>query len=579
LKAEIEYPGIFIHIPNEEDYYMTKDKRKIGLINLIVIVFVLFSSAVYSKDSRQISSRFAEILKPSVKYSEYIIKRDQFLALEGAEEFIKQKSEQKKDVTGRMLAYALLSMIRNKEQHEKLRVKISDNIEFLTQKRDSSRLMWHVRPDPTRKPMFPLFAIRKDAKNYIKNKQKHWEKYGSPFERWHTSSIKGPSLEKYIEGLQRSLWDPQTPCLTPIMCEIAIKGWHNTEETEALRQKGYGEDYYRYMAIHLLGELKYKNAAGYLLEILKDNKQDEYLRAHAARALIKIDASKYTEDFYQLVYIDRTSTKVIIREIQWDKFPKEAVVEVVTKLLPRADTFLTKNRLLIRLTDCFRKADADIQKNILSFLKDLRKDPDVRMRLRAKDILNWLSPPPRKPEDEKTKKARLKYTDTLERIRRKQNPLDFSNVFHGEQEYKLFLLMRGEIDREDAEELTSFYLGFVDYFAGVHGYTDANVFATKELHNYEWPANVIDYYARDFFMNMVKLKKGMKKEEIIEAAGPKLKEVARKKIPGTSLEYVKYKREFSSKVECNYGVKADTITIEMVFYKGKLRIVHDSRKR
>jgi len=537
---------------------------------LIVATFVVFSSVVYGRDNQQLSNLFKEILKPSVKYSDYIRKRNHLLALEGAEVFLKEK---KQDVKSGVLAHALLSRVQNKAQCDKVRVKLADSLDpFIRPVKRNVKYAPHVRPDPTRKPMFPSFKCRENVKEYLLKEEEHWKKHGSPFEGWHTMDIKGPTREEYIEAERRRLWDINTPCLGPAMCEIAVKGWHNKENVEKLKEKGYGEDYYRYMAVHLLGELKYKKTADYLLEILKDSKQDEYLRAHAARALIKIDAFGYVEDFYQLTYVDQASSTVINREITWDRFPPPKVVRTVKKLLPQVDSFKKKRLLILRLKNVFRD-DAELQQEVMSILKDLRQDPDVRIRLTVKNIMQSLSVLPYTPENYKTKEERLKYMDTLNRMRAHSKSLIFDNVFFSDRNMKLFNLRRGETNKEDSEELKSFYLGIIDHIA--KGYTEANVFSTKELHNYEWPENVKDDDARSFFQNVRKLKKGMSEAEVKKIVGSTVKEFIRRTIPGTGVLYVEYKKIFDSEVECNFGLKVDHISFEIVFNDDKLRIVHD----
>jgi hypothetical protein len=421
--------------------------------------------------------------------------------------------------------------------------------------------------------MFPLFECRENVEKYINDMDESWKKKGSPFEGWHKMDIKGPTRQEYIKRLKHNLWDITTPCLGPAMCEIAVKGWHNKKDVENLKQKGYGEDFYRYMAIHLLGELKYKKAAGYLLEILKDNQQDEYLRAHAARALIKIDPGAYAEDFYQMEYVDKTSTKVIRREIKWDAFPEKAVLETVKKLLPGADSFDTETHLLMRLTDCFRKADGDVQKEIVSILKGLLKDQDVRMRLMAQGYLKSFSIPEYTPENYKTKEERLKYVHERYRRNAKYQPLDFHYVYYGERKLNLFKLKQGRLSKEEAEDMRTFYLEVVEYVSGQ--YTQGNVFATKELHNNEWPVSVQDLQARAFFQKMCRLKRGMTEQEVRKITGPELKEFVRRDLPESNIVYVEYHKDFKQAVEGNFGRKVQKLSVEMVFKKGKLLVVHD----
>jgi len=350
-------------------------------------------------------------------------------------------------------------------------------------------------------------------------------------------------------------WDQDTPALGPCLIEITLKGWPDEAAAAALRKKRWG-DFHRYMAVHLLGELRFNEATDYLLEVLKDGRADRCLRAHAARALSKV------ADRRQLNYfIDRACLEdlpqVIYEEIQLKNFESRDVVRVITERLPRVERpEVRRNMIGCMITHAGRNRRA-IPATLRSLEKILASEKDASVRLLAR-------------------KARDKFTNVGPETRSLENTtLEFDDCLPPDDWEVMYAASRGKAAPAALAAAQKRYLRIVDKIAAQ--YTGGNAFATRKLHNEGWPGSVTDAKARAFFQAAAGLAVGISEAEALRALGTTEEEIDRGDPDvslGKRIARRCIRRSFDGDVEGPYGRRRSWNEVLLVFVDGKLRLVH-----
>ncbi|MHC4501779.1 MAG: hypothetical protein ACYTFI_00615 [Planctomycetota bacterium] len=113
------------------------------------------------------------------------------------------------------------------------------------------------------------------------------------------------------------------------------------------------------MAIQLLGELDYEEAADVLLGILNDARADRYLRAHSARALSKI-ARKDTLDSLVKIRFSPAVSLLIRGEIKLLRFDRRRSVRALMALL-RSTRRIRLKRDMVSFVGSFARKGAALR--------------------------------------------------------------------------------------------------------------------------------------------------------------------------------------------------------------------------
>jgi len=398
--------------------------------------------------------------------------------------------------------------------------------------------------------MYQMRCVQ-EPKTYLAEYITHIEKSGA----WE-----GVPREKYVSLITREIrtttWDKEMLFLGPCMLEVALKGWPDEEAVAELKKKGWG-DFYRYMAVHILGELRFKEAADYLALVFGDEKEDRYLRAHAARALSKIADSKHLALLAEHLFL-KDLPQEAQREVKFDAFDAGQVVRVLKELLPRATDRERRCRIISALAERTRRGDPLTMmqaRDVLQSALAVEKDPQVRLTI--KNYLESLSDAtqPSAPRYERTD---LAFDDCT--------PADDWDVMRDAAE--------GKAEAAALQEARKRYLSAVDSVA--RKYTNANVFATKELHSDGWPGNVDDEEARAFFKTVASLKPGMSRIDVlaklpadlwIEPHDPDY-------TLGKEVVWHRVAKQFSKEVEGPFGLRRKDCEFILVFVNDKLRVIH-----
>ncbi|MCX7934783.1 MAG: hypothetical protein N3A66_05940, partial [Planctomycetota bacterium] len=398
---------------------------------------------------------------------------------------------------------------------------------------------------------------------------------------------KEQAIQSYLEGLKQRIVYRETPFIVSALLEIVIKGWPNESEAEELKKQGWGEDFFRNMAIHLLGELKHKPATPVLLSIVLDENELYYSRKHAMRALCKIAAPETLKPLFhfhcrELYLADATPNEKrrqlkLIDEFSFKNFSPEQALDVGLAALEEAKTSDEK-RIIIWHGIAPHCEVANFAQKVEAPLKRLvAQNDDIRLRDAAASVLESIRLK-RLPEEEQEKEADFRYLA--------KGRLEPDQVIDIDDEWVIEGARNGEAKPEDVNRVCKKYLDFIRQVAAQ--YDDANAFRTARLHSKGWPANVTNGNARAILQALQSLAIGTSFAEVVEKLR-KLDATYNKDcqeaeesqeefcIRFGNVIYLPYVTWFDEEFDAGFGTRGKQIEAIMVFENNRLILVHMPR--
>lgn len=512
---------------------------------------------------------FRRLVDETLKGAEYVTERARFLHREGVVGFLQRAVQDGGDAHARALTMVLRRRGAEREVFLALQSRFGSSITTIVQAREERRPRTvhgrESRPDPMFRLMLCLSRERIESirARALRAAQKAVAAGHSPSGYWaHGYLPPGETAESYLQKVRRGVdatyWDRETPALGFAMLETALKGWPDEEAVAELKRKGWG-DFYRYMAVHLLGELRFGEAVDWMVQVLGGDGEDVYLRAHAARALSKIADPTVLSALARSAFGTKVSD-VVRREVRFDSFDALDVTRVLLKLLLESDGRDTKITLVNALQSQGRRAP-DANAMAQKALRVMAKDDDIQVRLAARRGLERLS------GAVGSRASRVK--DTW---------LEYDSCLPATDWKLLREAADGNADPARLADARRRYVAIIDEIAA--GYTHGNVFATRDLHSKGWPSVVGNGDPRAFFESASRLRQGMSKAQVLAAlsAGLQVQPHDTDYSLGESVEYLRARRRFNEEVEVSFGLKRPYVEFALVFIEGKLRILHSPHR-
>jgi len=530
-----------------------------------------------SPGDAELAAAFRRLADPALQGRAYVAERDRFLVRKRVEIFLELVAAgggEKEDTASCILAAVLLSRLREKNSFTRTEEHFQEAVATIVGSREergrkalgpSTVAGRELMPDPMYHFMFCKTAteIERFHASAMSAVDKAVRNGYSPSGRWEPGYLPpGETPDRYRQrvkrGLRAACWDNATPALGPCMLEITLKGWPDEAAVVTLKKKRWG-DFHRYMAVHLLGELRFNEAADYLFEVLKDGRADRYLRAHAARALSKIALPKH---FLALVEtsISNEVPQEIYREVRFDHFEANEGVRISLSELERARSSGMKKALAALAAEFARRSPRKVGAVRENLRKLLGTERDARVRLAYRKIRDGLE-----GSASPAREMRSFLNSTLE----------FENCLPPDDWEVMGAASEGKAAPDALAAAQKRYIVIVDKIAAQ--YTRGNTFATRGLHNEGWPGSVTDAKARAFFRAAAGLTVGISEAAALKALRATEEEIDRG-YPDVSLgkriARPCIRRSFASDVEGPYGIRRSWNKVLLVFVDGKLRLVH-----
>ncbi|MHC5057491.1 MAG: HEAT repeat domain-containing protein [Planctomycetota bacterium] len=512
------------------------------------------------------AQHFERLLESSLAGKAYVRERDTFLSRDGVPDFLRVIASRPSNAAGKVLAKALIARLESAKAFNDVHEQLGRFVK------------WRMEPRrPTRRKRPPI--AMDSTIMVVMDRQAAMARY-TDISPESVELAPGVTWDEALESTRRAadarFWSADMPALGPCMLEIALKGWPDEAITSELRRLRIG-DLHRYMAVHVLGELRFAEATDWLVDILGRDSEDPYLRAHAARALSKIADAKSLPALARVAFLTKTETIVrkeirfgsgrelrfnprvpdyVLGSFRFRPFDAVDVTRALSKLLLESEDRDVKMALVSALqSQGNRSRDAGALAR--EALRVMAKDDDIQVRLAARRGLERLS------GAAGSRASRVK--DTW---------LEYDSCLPATEWRLLREAAEGDADPARLAAGRRRSVAIIDKVAG--GYTHANAFATADLQIDGWPSKVGNAAARDFFEAARGLKKGMPKAEVLDVLGAEL--MVRPHDTDYSLggevEYLRARRRFDEKVEGLFGLKRAFVEFALVFVEDELWIVH-----
>jgi len=524
-----------------------------------------------------LDTEFQQVADSRTVGEQYVSLRDKLMKNDNARlaEFLEGMSRNGKTETDRVLARILLLRARHASTFARAHARLAQSVSTILElgKKLAQRGMAHSSSGITSDPMEKLIKCMRreeaaELRNLLLERAELAIKAGH-----HPSGAGRPGFlppEETPDSFRRwtvafcdaRWWDNSMPNLGPAMLEIALKGWPDEEAAAALSQAGWGRDFYRYMAVHVLGELRHKPAVGVLLDLVKNRREDKYLRAHAVRALCKIADPATLQLLIEMRFDEKLAIpREALRECDLRRFPPRAIVKTYLGILADSKDVATRKAAAQALSGWAPKDRASVP-SVTKALKQIisgKEDASLRhvarralehMQVTGKDYEVWLD----------------KYVLHCE--------LEFDDVLDIDDEEVVYAAAEGKAKAADLARVQEKYIKIVGQVAAQ--YTGGNAFATKKLHNDGWPGTVKNGEARAFCMALAALKTGTPEEKTIKVLGLTKEEQdwpLEETRLGKKVRRLPVSRVYDNEVEGPFGTRTKMLQAVLVFVDGKLKLV------
>lgn len=558
--------------------------------SLLVVVAILGNQegiAASDKES-SLKERLVELTKDNCRGSRYAkIRQDMLLNFQAEEirALLKKLDVSPNDATRRILLGILAERIEATEAFEKVLEKLRacvfaelDSRKKATMAGYITRSIRHLMPDPMWKGLKCLPEI--EAKKRIAETESLLKREMQP----GPGLTQEQAIQMYMEELRQRIWYREMPSLGPALLEIAIKRWPNDAEAEELSKQGWGEDFFRNMAIHLLGELQYTPAAPALLAIVQDEKELYYSRSHAMRALCKIAAPETLKPLflfrcrelcrYEATPEEQRHNLKLVDEFSFENFSAEQALDICLEALQDAKSAEEK-RVIINWGISYCDKAPDFARKVHEPLNRIAAEgEDVRLRRAAANVLEGIRLK-QLPEHEREENLEFKWLV--------EGRLEPDQVIGIDDEEVLEDAFRNKADPREVKRICKKYLDTIRRVAAE--YDNANAFATVRLHNKGWPDNVANVAARETLKLLRSFTPGMDSATVLGQLcqiDPAFEKDYQEAPEGAimrfgNISYLWYLRTFDEEVDTGFGIKRKDIDAVMVFENDKLIIVHMPR--